>query len=112
MAEREPVTESLNVSEARKQWSGLLNRVARRETRFLIEKSGAPVAAVVSADDLRRLEELDARRQRDFAILDEIGQAFQDVSPEELEREVASALAEARAERRRGPGDSEIQAPR
>lgn len=99
MRKTTPATETLNVSEARKRWSELVNRVAGREKRILIEKSGAPVAAVVSAEDLRRLEELDAQRDRDLAVLREIGRSFQDVPVDELEREVAAALAEVRADR-------------
>src|SRR5438270_12540646 len=102
MREKEPITQTVNVSEARRRWSDLLNRVARRETRILIEKSGAPVAAMVSTEDLRRLQELDAQRAQDFAILEEIGQAFKEISPDELGREISRALTEARAERHAG----------
>jgi hypothetical protein len=40
-------------------------------------------------------------REDDFAVLYEIGAQFADVDPEEIEREVAKALAEVRAEDRR-----------
>jgi hypothetical protein len=39
----EPVTETVNVTEARRGWSDLLNRVFRREARVIVEKSGMPV---------------------------------------------------------------------
>jgi prevent-host-death family protein len=99
MSEQGITFQTMNVSDARKQWSELLNKVARKETRVLVEKSGAPVAAIVSADDLRRLQEMDARRWRDGTVLEEIGRAFVDVPEEELEREIARALAEVRLER-------------
>ena len=35
------------------------NRVCRHETRVIVEKSGIPVAAIVSAEDLERLRWLD-----------------------------------------------------
>jgi hypothetical protein len=66
----------------------------------LVEKSGIPVAAIVSTDDLRRLEQLDEERRRDFQVLEATGEAFEDVPEEELDRAVAKALAEARAELR------------
>ncbi len=65
-----------------------------------MEKSGIPVAGIVSADDLRRLDRLDRERAERFKVLEEFGEAFKDVPAEELEREVARALAEVRAERR------------
>ena len=47
--------------------------------------------------DLERLQQLDAEREARFEILDEIGEAFKDELPEEAERQVALALAAARA---------------
>jgi hypothetical protein len=78
----------------------LLNRVFRREARIVIKKGDIPVAALVSMRDLERLEEWQAKREANFAILDEIGAAFAGVSPEEIERETTKALAEVRAEAR------------
>jgi acetolactate synthase small subunit len=51
---------------------------------------------VVSLDDLERLERLDAERAERFKVVDEFRAAFADVSPEEIEREAAKAVAEAR----------------
>ena len=101
MPERQPMTQTLNVSETRQQLSQVLNKVFRRETRVIVEKSGIPVAAIISVADLERLNQLEAERAKDFAILDEIGQAFADVSPAELEREVAKAVQAARRELRK-----------
>lgn len=77
--------------------------MARKEARVLIEKSGVPVAAIESADDLRRLQQFDAERELDFALLEAVGDAFKDVPVEELEREVRKALAEVRAENSQQP---------
>lgn len=100
MAERELMTQTINASKARQQWSQLLNKVFRKEARVIVEKSGIPIAAIISAEDLERLNRLDAERRRDFAVLDELRQAFKDVPPEDVEREVAKALKEVRRERR------------
>jgi prevent-host-death family protein len=102
VGEHQPTTETLTASEVRQRWSDVVNKVARRQARVLVEKSGVPVAAVVSADDLARLQALDAERERAFAALDRIGAAFKDMPADELERAVAEALVEARAERRAG----------
>ena len=96
MPEREPVTQTLNASAARQQWSRLLNRVYRREARVVVEKSGIPVAAIISTQDLERLLEFERQREKDFAIIDEVRAAFADVPDEELEREVGRAVANAR----------------
>lgn len=93
-------TESFKFTEARPQLSELLNRVFRREARMLIKKSGLPVAAIVSVEDLARLTRLDAERAADFQVFDEIGAAFTDQTPEQIERGTARAVAEERADAR------------
>jgi prevent-host-death family protein len=93
-------TESLRFTEARPQLSELLNRVYRREARIVVKKGNIPVAAIVSIDDLERLNRFDAEWEADFAIFEEVGKLFADQSDEEIEREVAKAVAEVRAEMR------------
>lgn len=100
MPERQPITQTISVSQARQQWSELLNKVFRRETRVIVEKSGIPVAAIVSAADFERLNRLEAERRERFKALEDTWEAFKDVPPDELEREVTRALEEVRAENR------------
>ncbi|MGI8963095.1 MAG: hypothetical protein ACR2GI_01165 [Thermomicrobiales bacterium] len=95
-----PTTETMNVSETRKQLSGALNRVHRRETRVVVEKSGIAVGALVSMDDLARLSSIDEDRRRLFEVMANIAKGFEGVSEDELEREVEKAVAEVKAERR------------
>lgn len=95
-----PTIETMKFTDARQQLSQVVNRVARRETRILLEKSGVPVAAIVSADDLRRLDEMAARRQELHEAMTRFSDAFADVPLDELERQVDQAVAEARAELR------------
>jgi prevent-host-death family protein len=102
MPEREPMTKTMQASDARQQWNELIGKVSRKQTRVLVEENGTPVAAIVSPEDLDRLTQFDQEREADFAILDEIGAAFKDVAPEELEREVQHALSAVRAENRKG----------
>jgi prevent-host-death family protein len=96
----QPTTQTMKISEVKQQLNRLVNQVYRRETRVMVEKSGIPVAGIVSAEDLRRLDQLDRERAERFKVLEEFGEVFKDVPVEELEREVARALAEVRAERR------------
>jgi prevent-host-death family protein len=92
------VTQTMKISTVRAELNTLVNQVYRHETRIVVEKSGILVAALVSTDDLKRLDALDRERAARFAILDEMRAAFKDVPPEELEREAARAIAEVRAE--------------
>jgi prevent-host-death family protein len=96
----EPPTERINVTEARRGWSGLLNRVFRRESRVVIEKSGIPVAAIIPYWEYEFFLHLKARRDERFKAIEELSEPFKDVPPEEIEREVTKAIAEIRAENR------------
>ena len=102
----EPKTQTLDVSAATQQLDELLDQVKRRAARFVLTQDGRPVAALISAFDLERLDYLLAERAKDFAIIDEIREAFKDVPDEELEREVAKAVEEARQENRRKQAQS------
>ena len=95
------VTQTMAASEAKRNWSKVINRAFSGEVRFVVEKHGTPVAGIVSADDIERLADLDARRARDFEILDRFGGAFRDQTAEQIEEAVAKAVAEVRAENRR-----------
>ena len=104
MRERQPTIQTIKSSEAKQTWSKLLNRVFRREARIVVEKSGIPVAALISPEDLKLFARLEAERDRDFAAIERIGEAFKDVAPEEIEREVTKAIAQVRAEKLRREG--------
>ncbi len=47
----------LSVANAKKHLSEIMSRVAYNNERFLIERRGKPMAALVSAEDLARLEQ-------------------------------------------------------
>src|SRR5487761_1442713 len=94
MAEREPImTKTMKLTDTRQHFSEVLNEVFRGQSRVLVEKSGIPVAGIVSAHDLVRLQALEAKREEAFKALDRFGEVFKDESPEDIEREVAKAVA-------------------
>lgn len=101
MENQKPVTETIKASEARKHWGSLLNEVSRSEKRVIVEKNGLPVAAIVSLFALNRLERYEQRQSQRLRILEEVGELFQDVSDEELEREMTNAVRQAREEKQR-----------
>ena len=77
-----------------------MNKVFRDKTRVVVEKSGIPVAAVISAEDLQRFTQMEEQRARRFKVLARIGEAFKDVPEKEIDREVKKAISEVRAEKR------------
>lgn len=94
------MTQTLNASDVRANWSQLLNKVFRGETEVLVEKSGIPVAAIVSTQDYQKLQQIKKQREKDFALLDQIRSAFADQTPEQIQKGVEESIAEARKERK------------
>jgi prevent-host-death family protein len=89
----------MKISDVKNQLSSLVNDVYRKETRILIEKSGIPVAAIISSSDLKRYTQLEREREERFAVIDRMREALADVSPEEIEQEAARSVAAARERR-------------
>ncbi len=90
----------MKASDVRQQWSQLLNEVFRNKTRVVVEKSGIPVAAVISADDLKIFIQLEEQRKEQFMALDRMREAFKDVPTEKAEQEIKKAIVKVRAEKR------------
>jgi len=104
MREREPMTKTIKASEARQQFSELLNQVFKGETRVLVEKSGIPVAAIVSATDLNKLQQLESQQSERFKLLERLRAGFADLSEDQIQREVAEIIEKQRQqERSKGP---------
>lgn len=94
---RTPVEEHMKLTDTKQHLSEVVNRVAQGEARVVIEKSGLPVAALVSAEEYRRFVKSDEGWQERTAAMERIGATFADVPFEEIEAEVARALASVRA---------------
>lgn len=100
MRELTPMTQTMKISDVKNSLSSLVNQVYRQQTRVLVEKSGIPVAAIISADDLERFAQLEREREERFAVIDRMREAFQDVPPEEIAREAERSVTAARERRR------------
>jgi prevent-host-death family protein len=87
----------MKISDVKHSLSSLVNRVYRKETRVLIEKSGSPVAALVSADDLNRLQQLDRDWDAGTRALARFSEAFASIPVEELEAKIDQIIAAGRA---------------
>src|SRR4051812_47790912 len=90
----------VKATDARDQLPQILNSVYRGEGRVVIERSGIPVAAIVSPRDLAALDRLDAQRAELADVLAEMREAFKNVPQEEIEAETNKAVAEVRAQMR------------
>ncbi len=93
MREQEPTTQTMKISDVKSKLSSLVNEVYRKETRVLVEKSGIPVAAIISADDLTRLAQLEQERAQRFEVIDRVREAFRDVPAAEIEQETDRIIA-------------------
>lgn len=97
MRGQEPMTQTMKISDVKNQLSSVINRVYRKETRILVEKAGIPVAALVSAADLSRLQQLDRDWEAGTRALESFSEAFADVPVDELEAKIDQIIAEGRA---------------
>jgi prevent-host-death family protein len=88
----------MKISEVKSTLSSLVNDVCRKKTRILVEKAGIPVAAIVSVDDLEWILRLEREWDERFAVIDEMREAFRDIPPDEIEREVAALVRQTRIE--------------
>lgn len=95
------MTQTLKASDVRSNWSQLLNKVFRGETEVLVEKSGIPIAAIVSAQDYQKLRQIKQQREKNFAVLDRMRAAFKDQSSAQIQTNVRKAIEEVRRENRR-----------
>jgi prevent-host-death family protein len=101
-------TETMSISEARKRFSEVVTRPLRGEGRVIVEKSGAPVGAIVSMEDVRRLEQLEREWDEYEDVFRRTQSGFSEDPPEVIEQEIEQAIADVeadyRAERNTEPG--------
>jgi prevent-host-death family protein len=100
MREPEPKIQTMKISDVKNTLSSLVTKVYRKENRILVEKSGIPVAAIISADDLKWFAQLEREREERFEVIDRMREAFKDVPFEEIEREADRSVAAVRERRR------------
>jgi prevent-host-death family protein len=91
---------TMKISEVKSRLNSLVNDIYRQETRVVVEKSGIPVAVIIPLADLRRLTQLDEQDRAARDIVEAMRVPFDDVPPEEIERQTERILAEIREEDR------------
>ncbi len=90
------MTQTMNASKARQEWSQLLNRIQRGDDRVVVEKSGVPVAAIISPTDLERLKRYEAEESRAWATVDAIRGRNAGEDPEAVLRDVTAVVEDVR----------------
>ncbi|MGH9660404.1 MAG: hypothetical protein ACRD96_17775 [Bryobacteraceae bacterium] len=83
------MVKTVTAIKARQNLGRLLDEVYYKGDQFVIERAGRSMAAVVPVG---LLEEQQARRERLFAIIDEIRRKNRHLKTETIEREVAAAV--------------------
>jgi prevent-host-death family protein len=84
---------TVSAAQAKARFSDLIAQVAFGGERFVIERRGKPVAALISIKDLKRLEEAHDSKARPLGALALVG-AWGDVEEADLESVIASIYAE------------------
>ena len=86
------MTIRMGAREARNNFSDLIGRVHYGGDTVIIERNGKPMVAMVSMDFYER--------NQAFAVIDQFRRDLPDIPPEEVERDVAEAIAAVRAAKR------------
>lgn len=98
MGRTETTTKTISRDEAQQHFAEILREVAAGETRVEIEAEGEPTVLLVAASDYQA--------ELDRVIYQAVGRAFEDQTPEQIEREVNRAIREGRRRKRESGSSS------
>lgn len=87
------MTIRIGAQEARRRFSEILGRVRDQGDTIIVENLGEPMAVVLP---LELYERLMSQRQARFGVLDRVREGLPDLPAEEVEHDVAEALADVR----------------
>jgi prevent-host-death family protein len=87
------MTKRISAAEAKARLSDLMARVAYGGEHYVIERRGKPLAALVSVDDLERLQQGRTTAARPQGALALVG-AWREVDDQDLEAMIADIYAE------------------
>jgi prevent-host-death family protein len=89
----------IGAREARNSFADLLGRVRYGGETVIVERSGKPMVAIIPAEVY---EQLMAEREARFQVVDRIHDRLPEYSVEEVQQDVAEAVAAVRADAARG----------
>lgn len=87
------MTKKISSAQAKAQLAALVAQVAYGGEHYIIERRGKPMAALVSVEELERLEQSPAPPEADWDVLALVG-ACADVTDEEIDAFIADVYAE------------------
>jgi prevent-host-death family protein len=90
-------TRTVPALEARTQFGRILKDVHGGQVRVLVEKSGVPIAGIISA---REFQQLIIEREARFEVIDRIRRRLPSVPEREVQRDVREAVRQVRRRRR------------
>jgi prevent-host-death family protein len=90
------MVERMGAREARNRFADLVGSVHYGGQVVIVERSGKPMVAVIPVE---MYQQLIAEREARFQILDRVRSRVPDVPEEEVERDVAEAIAAVRLDR-------------
>jgi prevent-host-death family protein len=90
------MVERMGAREARNKFADLVGSVHYGGQVVIVERSGKPMVAVIPVE---MYQQLVAEREARFQILDRVRSRMPDVPEEEVERDVAEAIAAVRLDR-------------
>lgn len=82
--------------EARVHLGEIMKRSFKKGERFIVEKAGIPMIAILSADEYTRLIQ---EREEQFKIFDKIRSKVPNITAEEVEKDVRKAIQAIRKKR-------------
>lgn len=86
----------LSSKEARSNFADIIGSVFYTNEAVVVEKNGKPMAVVISPDDYARYQK--SEKQQLFQTIREIQEHNHDKDPEEMEADIAAAVADVRQE--------------
>ena len=90
------MVERMGAREARNKFADLVGSVHYGGQVVIVERSGKPMVAVIPVE---MYQQLVAEREARFQVLDRVRSRLPDVPEEEVERDVAEAIAAVRLDR-------------
>ncbi len=82
--------------EARVHLGEIMKRSFKKGERFIVEKAGIPMIAILSADEYARFIQ---EREEQFKVFDKIRSKVPDIPVEEVEKDVSRAIQAIREKR-------------
>lgn len=98
MKEVNTMQKKITAIKARQNLGELLEEVYYKNDHFIITRRQKAMAAVIPVEEYQQLLK---QREEDFTVLDEIWAANKGVTPETVERDVAAAIREVRASKKK-----------